>query len=165
MKKTHQRHFLKEKETKGIFLEISRMFGINIEKILGSKIRVEIDEIKIADLIIFNGKPLLARSNGQLFPTLSYEIFFPFLPKIVIDMGAIPYICKGADVMVPGIISKVGKFKENDILFVTDERHNKPLAIGLALYNFEETEPMKHGKILKNLHYIGDTLWNYLKRY
>jgi PUA domain protein len=85
------------------------------------------------------------------------------MPKIVVDMGAIPYVCKGADVMAPGVVSIKGEFKENDVLLIIDERHGKPLAVGVALISSENMGAVNRGKTVKTLHYVGDKLWNHLK--
>jgi len=161
--KKRRRHFLKEKESKRFLLEVSKTLGTDIEQLLGSKTRVEMNETEAAEIFIFNGRPLLARSNGALFPTLSFEELFPIIPKIVVDMGAVPYVCKGADVMAPGVVAIEGEFRENDILLVVDERHGKPLAVGVALFSSETMKTVNHGKTVKNLHYVGDKLWNYLR--
>ena len=51
-------------------------------------------------------------------------------------MGAIPYICKGADVMAPGIKEIPLNFNEGDIVVVRDIKHRKALAIGKALKSY-----------------------------
>lgn len=163
MPKKRHRHSLKSKDTKRFLLEASELLGIDIEQFLESKARVEVNETETAEIFIFNGRPLLARSNEQLFPTLSFEELFSIIPKIVVDMGAVPYVCKGADVMAPGVRDVKGEFKENDLLFVVDERHGKPLAVGVALCSSEYMKTVKSGKTVKNLHYVGDKLWNCLK--
>ena len=163
MPKKRRRHFLKEKETKRFLLEVSETLGADIELLLGSKTRVEVNETETAEIFIFNGRPLLARSNGELFPTLSFEELFSIIPKIVVDMGAVPYVCKGADVMSPGVVAINGEFKEKDLLLIVDERHGKPLAVGVALFSSEAMKTVSHGKTVKNLHYVGDKLWNYLR--
>lgn len=161
--KKRRRHFLKEKEAKRFLLEVSKTLGIDIEQMLGSKNRVEVNETETAEIFFFDGRPLLARSNGVLFPTLYFEELFAVIPKIVVDMGAVPYVCKGADVMAPGVVAIKGEFKENDLLLIVDERHSKPLAIGVALFSSEDMKVLNSGKIVKNLHYVGDKLWNYLR--
>ena len=163
MPKKRCRHFLKEKETKRFLLEVSKTLGADIEQLLGSKTRVEVNETETADIFIFNGKPLLARVDVDLFPTLIFEELFPLMPKIVVDMGAVPYVCKGADVMAPGVVAIKGEFEEKDLLLIVDERHGKPLAVGIALFSSEAMKTVSHGKTVKNLHYVGDKLWNYLK--
>jgi len=161
--KKRRRHFLKEKEAKRFLLEVSKTLGTNIEQLLGSKTGVEVNETENAEIFFFNGRPLLARSNGVLFPTLYFEELFSVIPKIVVDMGAVPYVCKGADVMAPGVRAIKGEFEENDLILVVDERHGKPLAVGVALFGSEDMKALDSGKIIKNLHYVGDKLWNYLK--
>jgi PUA domain protein len=157
------RHFLKEKDAKKFLLEVSKTLGTDLEQLLGSKTGVEVNETETADFFIFDGRPLLAKSNGVLFPTLYFKELFSVIPKIVVDMGAVPYICKGADVMAPGVRIIKGEFQENDLLLVVDERYGKPLAVGVALFGSEEMKSLNSGKIIKNLHYVGDKLWNYLK--
>ena len=161
-KKRH-RYFLKAKEAKYLLSEVLETFGAEIEQFLDSKTRVEVNETETAEIFIFNGIPLLARSEGLLFPTLTFEEFFPLMPRLVVDMGAIPYVCKGADVMAPGVVSINGEFKENDVLLVVDERHGKPLAVGVALFSSEDMKGVSRGKTVKILHFVGDKLWNSLK--
>jgi len=161
-KKT-RRHFLKEKEAKKLFLDFSQRLKVDAERLFGSTPRVEVNEAEAAEIFTVNGKPSLARSGGTLFPTLAFDEVFPLLPKIVVDMGAVPYVCKGADVMAPGVVRIEGDFKENDFLLVVDERHGKPLMIGVALFNSQAMKNLKQGKIVKNIHHVGDRLWNALK--
>jgi PUA domain protein len=163
MSKTFQRHSLREKETRNIVLEFSRKTKAKVEQLFESKKHIE--AIETADTIIFliDGKPLLASINGKLFPTLFFSEVFSFFPKIIVDMGAISYICKGADIMAPGVVRIEGQFNVDDFVLVVDERYGKPLAIGSALLDSQAAEQTKHGKIVKNLHYVGDKLWASLK--
>ena len=163
--KKPRRHFLKEKEARRFLIFFNQRFKTDVEQLLGSKPRIEVNETEDVEILILNGKPLLARSGGELFPTLAFEELFPFISRIVVDMGAVPYVCKGADVMAPGVVSIKGEFEEKDLLLVVDERHGKPLAIGVALFNSQAMKNMKHGKIVKNIHYVGDKLWNYLREF
>ncbi len=163
--KKRRRQFLKEKEAKKFLLEVSQRLKTDIEDLLGSKTRVEVIKTETAEIFLFNGKPLIARSNGELFPTLNFEAFFLHISKIVIDMGAVPYVCKGADLMAPGVVAIEGEFEKGDFLLVVDERHGKPLAVGVALFNSEEMKTVNHGKTVKILHYVGDKLWNYLRSF
>jgi len=164
MPKKPRRYFLKEKEARKLLLDFSQRLETDVEQLLGSKPSIEVNETEDAEIFLFNGKPLLARLSGELFPTLTFEEIFPFISRIVVDMGAVPYVCKGADVMAPGVVNIKGEFKENDFLLVVDERHGKPLAIGVALFNSQVMKNVKHGKIVKNVHYVGDKLWKALRK-
>lgn len=157
------RHSLRSKDAKKLLLTISKNLPINIEKIIESKIRIELLEIEIAEIFIFNGRPLIARSDGHIFPTLFFKEVFGIIPNLVIDMGAVPFICKGADLMAPGVLSIKEQFNQNDLLLIIDEHHGKPLAIGVSLFDSEEMKKLNRGKVVKNLHYVGDKLWDYLK--
>ena len=65
--------------------------------------------------------------------------------------------------MAPGVVAIKGEFKENDLLLIVDERHGKPLAVGVALFSSEAMKTVSNGKTVKNLHYVGDKLWSYLR--
>ncbi|KYH36237.1 MAG: PUA domain-containing protein [Candidatus Bathyarchaeota archaeon B23] len=101
---------------------------------------------------------VLAKREGVLFPTLKSHAL-EALPSIVVDMGAIPHICNGADVMAPGVVEVQGEFQPGDLVVVRDERYGKALAVGRALVGSEELRSLERGRVVKNLHYVGDRLW------
>jgi PUA-domain protein len=161
--KNLRRRSLREKEAKQLLLEFSRNLRFDAEKIFGLKPRVECVETQDLEVFLVDGKPLMVRSNTELFPTLIFDKVLSFLPQIVVDMGAVPHVCNGADIMAPGVRRITGQFKERDPLLVIDERHGKPLAIGLALFNSQSMTEIDHGKIVQNIHYIGDKIWQFIK--
>ncbi|WNZ30441.1 MAG: RNA-binding protein [Candidatus Bathyarchaeota archaeon] len=154
---------MRSKDAKKITQEFSEKIGISINQFFENKIHIESCQIEASTLFLFNGKPLLAKSDNILFFTLFFDEIFSLFPKVVVDMGAVPYVCKGADVMAPGIQEIHGEFNENGLVLVVDERHRKPLAVGLALFSSEEMKKIDRGKTIKTLHYVGDKLWNGLK--
>ena len=164
MEKKLHKYSLRDKETKKFLLEANASLGINIEQFFGSKIRIEVLKNDMDEIFILNGRLVLARFGGTLFFTLTFTELFSQFPRIVVDMGAVPYVCNGADVMAPGVLSIIGDFKEGALLIVVDERHNRPLAVGTALFNSEEMKNKKHGKSVKIIHYIGDRLWQKLRK-
>ncbi len=106
-----------------------------------------------------DGFVLLVDIEGILIPTLKLLLENNFLPKVTCDMGAVKFLCKGADLMKPGILN-VEEFGKGSIVSVVDENNGKPIAICRALYSSEEIQDMKEGKVLENLHFVGDDLWN-----
>jgi PUA domain protein len=164
MPNTTKRHFLKEKAAEKLLEELSNKLHVKTQQLLGSKPRIEVAENQSAKIFILNGKPILARVNHILSPTLIFEEILPLLPRIIVDMGAIPYVCNGADIMSPGIVRIQRDFDENDVLLVADEKYEKPLAIGIALYDSQRMRELKHGKVVRNIHYVGDRLWSLLKK-
>jgi len=165
MSSVPHRHFLKEKEAKQLLADFSQKLRVKTETLFGPKPHIEQTETQGITIFIINGKPLIARSNETLFPTLTFEGTLSLLPKIVVDLGAVPHICNGADVMAPGIVRIKGDFQEKGLIVIVDERHEKPLAIGIALLNSQAAKILKHGKIAKNVHFVGDKLWNLLKSF
>lgn len=101
---------------------------------------------------------ILGRKNNILFPTLANPVIND-LPSALVDMGAIPYVCNGANVMAPGIMDIEGEFEKDGLLVIRDVKHRKALGIGAALYSSEEMRGLKKGKAILNLHYVGDKIW------
>jgi PUA domain protein len=80
---------------------------------------------------------------------------------VQVDMGAIPFICNGANVMAAGINDVSPEISKGQFVWIRDENHHKPLGIGRALLDGKEILESKHGKAIKALHYIGDKIWEY----
>ena len=79
---------------------------------------------------------------------------------VVVDMGAVRFMSKGADVMSPGIVDADDEIVEGDIVLIVDETHNKPLAIGISQITGPEMVENTEGKAIKTIHYVGDDIWN-----
>ena len=75
------------------------------------------------------------------------------------DMGAVPFITNGADVMGPGITDVDPDIKEGDMVWIRDIKNEIPLAVGIALRSAAELMEKKQGKAVGTLHYVGDKLW------
>ena len=97
--------------------------------------------------------------DDVLFPTLKFLLKEEVLPKVIIDMPAIKFITSGADLMKPGI-KQMSNFKKGAAVVVVDELHNKPIALGIALFSSEDALFMEKGKIIQIIHYVGDSIWN-----
>ena len=85
-----------------------------------------------------------------------------WLPEIkwaAVDHGAIPFLLNGADCMGAGIHLTDISIKSGDLIWIKDEEHGKPLAIGIAIVDGEEMVEMKKGKAVETIHWIGDELW------
>lgn len=114
------------------------------------------------ELIISGGKTIFFRKDGALFPTLRIVDLIE-IKRVVVDMGAVPYIANGADVMSPGIASADPDIKTGDIVAIVDERHGKTIAMGLALVDGVGMKAPK-GKAVKNIHHVGDRIWRALEK-
>jgi len=160
---TFRRHFLKEREAAQFLQELSQRLKVDVQQVFGPEPRVESVETQFAKFLLVNGKPTVAVSGSSFQPLLSSSEVLSRLSRVVVNMGAVPHVCNGAAVMAPGVVQIQGDFEKDDFVLVVDERHGKPLAIGVALTDARTVGSLKHGKILENVHYVGDKLWNQLK--
>lgn len=159
----YRRHFLKNREAKNLLKETSEKAQIDLNSIFKERADMEVIETDIADIILVNGKPIMIKTSDGVYPTLKFEEYLHVAPKIIVDMGAVPHVCKGADVMAPGVKRIEGTFRSNSIVAIADEKFGKPIALGKILFGSEEAKSLKKGKIVTNLFYVGDKTWNLLK--
>jgi len=120
----------------------------------------------ITKIILLNSQPsffyyTLPESKKEiLIPTLKLLQTHPhLLNTITIDMNAIKFIINGADVMRPGITNIDDNITKDQPICIIDQTHKKPLAIGISLHSTEELRTLTNGKVIKNIHYVGDELW------
>ena len=125
-----------------------------------------IEEILVDDgkLLLENDKPFAISTSRGLFPSLRNDEVLKTLSSIVVDMGAIPHICNGADIMRPGIREIHGEFEKGAVVVVKDIRFGKPIGICVAETSSESMRAMKKGKAAQNVHYVGDRFWDALKK-
>lgn len=131
---------------------------------LDVKSTVEVVEDARGTIILQEGEPALLLHQGEWLPTLQALNKSNPLKKITVDMGAIPYVCSGADVMRPGIKKIEDGIGKNSPVCIIDEKYGKILAVGIALFDSEEMRKMEKGKMVKNINYVGDWIWNFNKQ-
>lgn len=104
------------------------------------------------------GTPTLLQSDEGMVPLLS-AVHLVKMREVVVDMGAVPHVARGADIMAPGVVSADEDIEPGSPIVVVDERHKKPLAVGLAVVSGREMKGPR-GKVVKNLHHVGDKIWD-----
>jgi len=159
----HRRYALKSKYAKHLLNEIYERLNVNVAAIFGSNANVEVVEADFGKIFLVNSKPLVFKTGETLLPTLVLQDFTSQAPKIVVDMGAVPYVCNGADIMAPGIVRIEGEFGKGALVLVVDEKHGKPLAVGESFYDSKIAKNMKQGAVVKNVHFVSDKIWNFAK--
>lgn len=128
---------------------------------INNKDTLEMLEAEDYDFILVNGEPYIIMINGKPYPTLKAALNIELDSKVVVvDMGAVRFVTKGADVMSPGIVDADESIVEDDVVIIVEETHNKPLAMGIALISGPEMVENSEGKAIKSLHYVGDAIWN-----
>jgi PUA domain protein len=158
-----RRYALKTKEAKQILTEASTSLKLDLETLFGSKANVEVVESEVGVIYLVGGKPLLFKADDKTLPTLHFTEFAAAAPKVVVDMGAVPHVCKGATVMAPGIVRVEGEFGKGDLVLVVDVKHGKALALGESLMDAQASRQTKKGPVVKTLHYVSDKIWDYTK--
>lgn len=147
-----KRQSMKRREARDLLEQLGRLFRVS------GVTKVEEAEFEDKKVYILDDSLDFIRDGNGLYPHLSSGKV-NMLPSVVVDMGAIPYVCNGADVMAPGIKEMADAFDEGDIVVVRDITHRKALAVGRALKSSAEIEASRKGKVIQNLHYVGDKLW------
>jgi malignant T-cell-amplified sequence len=158
MPSKQRRYSLKSKEAKQVLSEASQRLKMDLDAMFGSKANVEVVESEAGEIYLIGAKPLMFKAETVL-PLLTFNEFVSAAPKIVVDMGAVPYVCKGANVMAPGIRKVDGEFVKGDLLVIVDEKHGKALALGESLLDAATLRETKKGPVIKTLHYVSDKYW------
>jgi len=100
--------------------------------------------------------------DGRYLPLLTETVLLERFPHVIVDMGAVRFVCKGANLMRPGI-TEFGEFEKGDIVCIRDESQGKYLAVGVATTSSSDAEAAEKGEVLKNLHYVSDAVWEAAK--
>jgi len=152
MPKTKQ---LNNKETKELINAFSK-YNLDLTKYKRFEIASEKTDILIADREVIGFS-----HNNNYYPSLKLLLNAETkIPSIYLDLGAIPFITKGANLMKPGV-KDLENFEQGSLVIMRDTIHKKPLALGIAEFSSEEIKTIEKGKVVKTLHYIGDLIWNY----
>jgi PUA-domain protein len=159
---TQRRYPIKTKEAKQLLEEASKTLKMDMDVLFG-KAAVEVVESDVGEIYLVEGKPVFFKLGNRILPTLLFSEFTSKASKIIVDMGAIPYVCKGATVMAPGIVRYEGEFVKGDLVLVADMKHGKALAVGESLMDSATARNTKKGPVAKTLHFVSDKIWDYIK--
>lgn len=152
-----KRH-LKDKEVKQVLREFTERYPAS-EPVLRLVNDVEEQPVGRGLVFFLNGRPLLLRIDSGLHPSLKFDELMPFLPKVVVDMGAVAHIANGAHIMRPGIKEITSDFNKGDLLLIVDEKFGKNIALGTADIDSNAMKSVSKGKVIANVHYVGDDFW------
>jgi PUA domain protein len=157
--KIKNRHRLKTKDIKKIQNELKNAFNYVFFDETSS---VETGDFEGIKLIVVESEPcFMFHENTIVFTLHGLNKYKPKQNFVVVDMGAVKFVTSGADVMAPGIIDADENIVEDKQVWICDEKHHKPLAVGIAIMSGEQMIKEKSGKAIKIIHYVGDKLWNF----
>jgi PUA domain protein len=118
---------------------------------------LKIYEFEDGQIIVGEGLTAIKKGDSYL-PFLSDSVTLAKFPSVMVDMGAVKFMCNGANVMRPGIRS-FGEFEKGQIVCIIEESQKKSLAVGRSLVSSKEMAEMSKGIVVENLHYISDKYW------
>ena len=147
-------NLISKSETSELLKTVSEKWGIKFPKIKNVKVHQILDD---AQIITGAGIKIL-KVNEDYLPFLSETETLKKFPNVMVDMGAVKFMCKGANVMRPGI-KKYTEFKKDNLVCIVEESQHKFLAVGKSLVTSSELENMEKGEVIKNIHYISDRFW------
>ncbi len=154
------------KKDKRRFLEEVRSVWPGVP--LSDDVEVELVSDKkagIQELYVIDGRPAFIRVEGRLVPLINYllEVGVGWLPRVVVDEGAVRPITRGANLLRPGITRVEGSFEKGDLIVILEPLRGIPIAVHEALVSSAELEGMERGVVSKRLHYMGDRYWKYAR--
>ncbi|MFL2966063.1 MAG: PUA domain-containing protein [Candidatus Thalassarchaeaceae archaeon] len=160
-KRLRRRTPVRFKQVKNIIAELSERIGVDID---GRTVFLEKANFDNRDLLLVDKTPLAMQveteDGRKWFPTLRGILAWqPGGKWAAVDHGAIPFLMNGADCMGAGVQMADPNVEAGELVWVRDETHGKPLALGIAMVNGEEMVAMTKGKAITTLHWVGDELW------
>ena len=147
-------NLISKSETSSLLKTVSERWALEFPKIKNLKVHQISDEAQI----ITGEKIKILKVDDEYLPFLSETETLKKFPNIMVDMGAVKFMCKGANVMRPGI-KDFTEFEKNAIVCIIEESQHKFLAVGKAVVSSSELEKMERGEVIKNMHYISDKFW------
>jgi len=159
-----KRHLLKKREQK---VELERL-ETDLGSLIGLDAKTQLESGVLDDgsrILLLNGDIIFFESEGRFIPTLRALLGgIIHIPQVSVDMGAVKFVVNGADIMRPGITHVDDDVKENGIVAIVDERHGKPLAVGISKLSAIDIRAATSGKVVRSVHHINDELWDFSKQ-
>jgi len=155
--RVRKRKRMREKDVKALKEQMNTVFDIST---FDESDAVDLAESPDFNLIFVNNDVL-----GMIYqekPFLTVRGILKYRPRaraVTVDMGAVPYVTNGADVMGPGIVDADPNIKEGDLVWIRDIKNQVPLAVGVSLRSASELMTKEKGKAIATIHNVGDKLW------
>ncbi len=141
-------------ETSDVLNQVSKKWNREIPKIKNIKVHY----VDNTSQILVGDDFKVLRLENEFIPFLTESKLLGSFPNVIVDMGAVKFMCNGANVMRPGIRNYT-EFSKDEIVCIVEESQQKFLAVGKSLVHSSEMKEMSKGEIVKNLHYISDRYW------
>ena len=147
-------NLISKSETSKILEQIKSQWKIELPK----QKNIKTHDVNEKGVIITGNGITAVKIGDDILPFLDDIQILEKFPYVTVDMGAVKFVCKGANVMRPGI-TKFSDFESGEIVCVVEESQNKFLAVGRAEMSSKELEDTNKGEVIKSMHYISDDFW------
>ena len=147
-------NLISKSETSILLKKVSEVWGMDFPKMKNVKVHQILSD---AQIITGEGWKIL-KIDEDFLPFLSETEILKKFPSVEVDMGAVKFMCKGANLMRPGI-KKFTEFEKGKLVCIVEETHHKFLAVGKAMVSSSELKTMEKGEVIQNIHYISDKFW------
>ncbi len=155
--KVRHRTRLRRKEVDAWFHRLTEDFGMAVPQDETPVDQAEVGEMR---LLLRDDEAIAIILGEAITPTVRGLLAFPAQKRYVtVDMGAVPFVYNGADVMAPGIVEADPAIRPGDFVWVRDEKNHRPLAVGRAIMDGPTMAREERGKALETVHHVGDDLW------
>ena len=147
-------NLISKSETSKILEQIKSQWKIELPK----QKNIKTHDVNEKGLIITGNGITAVKIGDDILPFLDDSQILEKFPYVTVDMGAVKFVCKGANVMRPGI-TKFSDFESGEIVCVIEESQKKFLAVGKAKMSSKELDETNKGEVIKNMHYVSDNFW------
>ncbi|MEM3852057.1 MAG: PUA domain-containing protein [Methanomassiliicoccales archaeon] len=154
-----RRHRLREKEVEALAANLDNLMGT---RTFSTRDKIEVAEVYGLEQSIFllDNDIVAIEFKGGPFLYIAGILRYGATRRFVtVDMGAVPFVTNGADIMGPGIVDGDHAVREGETVWIRDVKYGKPLAIGSAIVNGDMFGTKKAGKFVLSHFHIGDRLW------
>lgn len=163
MSQIKRRHELSSNKIKELTNYLKGLYGTKILDLFEAAKKIERVETDRGSAYALDGKIMFLEKDGLIIPTVKLaqeERELMDLPEVVVDMGAVPYVCRGARIMRPGIVAFSNpETKKGQIVQILDEKNRVVIAIGRLEMNGVDIQQKQKGPVIENLTWVGDDYW------
>jgi len=155
--KVRHRTRLRRKEVEAWFRRLSEDFGMAMPS---DETPIDAADAGEMRLLLLDDEAIALVLGETVGPTVRGLLAFPASKRhVTVDMGAVPFVYNGADVMAPGIVDADPAIRAGDLVWVRDEKNRRPLAVGRAIMDGPTMAREERGKAVETIHHVGDDLW------
>ena len=154
-----KRHAIKKSQLASLMQKLTDTIGSDAALYNAPMIEIAETASKF-NIYIIDKKPLIMEQDTWAFPTLRGAVLRPFSGhRIVVDMGAVPYMINGAVVLRPGIISVTDDVVVRNPALVVYESRDTPLGYVTARYNAAGIIARADGEAVIDIDSARDGVW------